>query len=55
MQSFINALLQVQAQRAKFFDKIFMRDTAGENVPILSHDICKLIRDHDPAHTIHYL
>ena len=25
------------------------------NVSILSHDICKLIRDHDPAHTIHYL
>jgi hypothetical protein len=31
------------------------RDSAGENVPILSHDICRLIRDHDPAHTIHYL
>ncbi len=29
--------------------------TLGENVSILSHDICRLIRDHDPAHTIHYL
>ncbi len=27
----------------------------GGNVSILSHDICRLIRDHDPAHTIHYL
>ncbi len=26
----------------------------GGNVSILSHDICTLISDHDPAHTIHY-
>jgi hypothetical protein len=25
----------------------------GENVSILSHDICRLIRDYNPAHTIH--
>ncbi len=31
------------------------RDSAGENVSILSHHICKLIRDNNPAHTIHYL
>ncbi len=27
----------------------------GKNSSILSHDICRLIRDHDPAHAIHYL
>ncbi len=39
------------------FDKIFIKAWLcwGLNVSILSHDICTLIRDHDPAYTIHYL
>ncbi len=37
-----------------FFDNFFMI-LLGGNVSILSRDICRLIRDHDPAHTIHYL
>jgi hypothetical protein len=54
----INALLRVQAQRRHFFDKIFIKRAMillGGNVSFLSHDTCRLIRDHDPPHTIHYL
>ncbi len=41
-----------------FFDKISLSVILlGENasVSILSHDICRLMRDHHPAHAIHYL
>ncbi len=31
------------------------RDSAGENMSILLHDIYRQIRDHDPTHTIHDL
>jgi hypothetical protein len=33
----------------------FKRDSDEGNVSILAYDICRLIRHHDPAHTIHYL
>ncbi len=52
-QSFIDAaaLLRVQAQleRATFFRRNFHKSVVllGGSVSILSHDICKLIRDHD--------
>ncbi len=57
MLSLIVALLRVQAQRATFFRQNFHLSVImlGGNVSILSHDICRLIIDYDPAHTIHYL
>ena len=60
MQSFIDALLlsdecKPNAAARHFFDKKFIKALIprlpGGNVSILSHDICRLIRDHDPGST----
>ncbi len=57
MLSFIDDLLRVQAQGATFFLQKFHSSVIllWGNVSILSHDICRQIGDHDPAHTIHCL
>ncbi len=54
---FLTPCYECDPNARHFFDKIFIKAQFcwGKNVSILSYDICRLIRDHDPAHTIHYL
>ncbi len=40
---------------SKYFHLSVIPSLLGGIVSVLSHDICWVIRDHNPAHTIHYL
>jgi hypothetical protein len=54
MLSFIDAFLRVQAQCSTFCRQIFHENVVFlvENASILSNDIRRQIRDHDPPHII---
>ena len=56
MLSFIDALLRVQAQCTTFFRQNFHKSVIllRGGMSILSHAICRQIRDHDPPHTMHF-